>query len=58
MCLETWGEGSYPIRIYPSSYWEPLRVTASRPLVVEESTSVNITKDVLEVCIEVEKNRE
>ncbi|CAK1588060.1 unnamed protein product [Parnassius mnemosyne] len=49
MCLDTWGEGSYPIKIFPSSYWEPLRVTTNQPLIVEESTSVNITKDVLEV---------
>ncbi|XP_048004606.1 chondroitin sulfate proteoglycan 4 [Leguminivora glycinivorella] len=48
-CLEAWGEGIYPIKIFPSSYWEPLKVTTNRPLVVEESTSVNITKDVLEV---------
>ncbi|XP_050683596.1 chondroitin sulfate proteoglycan 4 [Leptidea sinapis] len=49
MCLEAWGEGIYPIRIYPSSYWEPLKVTTNKPLFVEESTSVNITKDVLEI---------
>ncbi|XP_037300065.1 chondroitin sulfate proteoglycan 4-like [Manduca sexta] len=49
MCLDTWGEGLYNIKIFPSSYWEPLKVTANRPLVVEESTSVNITKDILEV---------
>ncbi|XP_052752420.1 chondroitin sulfate proteoglycan 4 isoform X2 [Galleria mellonella] len=49
MCLDTWGEDVYPIKIFPSSYWEPLRVTTNRPLVVEESTSVNITKEVLEV---------
>ncbi|PZC75924.1 hypothetical protein B5X24_HaOG205317 [Helicoverpa armigera] len=40
MCLDTWGEGVY---------WEPLRVTTNLPLVVEESTSVNVTKDILEV---------
>ncbi|XP_053624900.1 chondroitin sulfate proteoglycan 4 [Plodia interpunctella] len=49
MCLDTWGEGTYPIKIFPSSYWEPLRVATNKALVVEESTSVNITKDVLEV---------
>ncbi|XP_049885189.1 chondroitin sulfate proteoglycan 4 [Pectinophora gossypiella] len=49
VCLDTWGEGVYPIKIFPSSYWEPLRVTTNRPLIVEESTSVNITKEVLEV---------
>lgn len=49
MCLDTWGEGMYPIKIFPSSYWEPLRVTVSKPLIVEESTSVNVTRDVLKV---------
>ncbi|XP_063891458.1 chondroitin sulfate proteoglycan 4 isoform X1 [Helicoverpa armigera] len=49
MCLDTWGEGVYVIKIFPSSYWEPLRVTTNLPLVVEESTSVNVTKDILEV---------
>lgn len=49
MCLEAWGEGVYPIKIYPSSFWEPLKVLMNRPLVVEESTSVNITRDILEV---------
>ncbi|KAH9644183.1 hypothetical protein HF086_008672 [Spodoptera exigua] len=49
ICLDTWGEGVYVIKIFPSSYWEPLRVTTNLPLVVEESTSVNITKDILEV---------
>ncbi|XP_041986792.1 chondroitin sulfate proteoglycan 4 [Aricia agestis] len=49
MCLEAWGEGIYPIKIYPSSYWEPLMVNTNKPVVVEESTSVNITKDILEV---------
>lgn len=51
MCLEAWGEGVYPIKIFPSSYWEPLKITTNKPLIVEESTSVNITKDILEVCI-------
>lgn len=49
MCLDTWGEGLYPIKIFPSSYWEPLKVTNNKNLIVEESTSVNITKDILEV---------
>ncbi|KOB71115.1 putative Chondroitin sulfate proteoglycan 4, partial [Operophtera brumata] len=34
MCLDTWGEGAYLVKIFPSSYWEPLRVSASRALVV------------------------
>ncbi|KAJ8737306.1 hypothetical protein PYW07_000577 [Mythimna separata] len=49
MCLDTWGEGVYVIKIFPSSYWEPLRVNTNLPLVVEESTSVNVTKEILEV---------
>ncbi|XP_039764117.1 chondroitin sulfate proteoglycan 4 [Pararge aegeria] len=49
MCLEAWGEGIYPIKIFPSSYWEPLKITTNKALIVEESTSVNITKDILEV---------
>ncbi|XP_037868399.1 chondroitin sulfate proteoglycan 4 [Bombyx mori] len=49
MCLDTWGEGIYTVKIFPSSYWEPLRVQTNTPLFVEESTSVNITKDVLEI---------
>lgn len=49
ICLGTWGEGVYPIKIYPSSYWEPLKLKTNNPLVVEESTSVNITKNILEV---------
>ncbi|KAG7313392.1 hypothetical protein JYU34_000510 [Plutella xylostella] len=48
-CMDTWGEGEFVIKIYPSSYWEPLRVSTNKPLVVEESTSVNITYHVLEV---------
>ncbi|RVE40389.1 hypothetical protein evm_014961 [Chilo suppressalis] len=47
-CLETWGEGTYPVKIYPSSYWQPLRVASCLPLAVEESTSVNVTRAVLE----------
>ncbi|GBP77460.1 Chondroitin sulfate proteoglycan 4 [Eumeta japonica] len=49
LCLDTWGVGQYPVKIFPSSYWEPLRVTTNKPLIVEESTSVNITKDILEI---------
>lgn len=48
-CLEAWGEGIYPIKIFPSSYWEPLKLTNNKALVVEESTSLNITSDILEV---------
>lgn len=56
MCLEAWGEGIYPIKIFPSSYWEPLKVATNKPLIIEESTSVNITKDTLEVRIFIDNN--
>lgn len=48
-CQETDGEGVYQIRIFPSSYWEPLKVLSNRALVVEESTSVIVTRKCLEV---------
>lgn len=56
MCLEAWGEGVFPIKIFPSSYWEPLKVTTNKVLIVEESTSVNITKDILEVSTVINLN--
>lgn len=37
-------------RIYPSAYWEPLQVKKNQTLFVEESTSVLISRDILEVC--------
>lgn len=36
-------------RIYPSAYWEPLQIKRNQTLQVEESTSVLITRDILEV---------
>jgi len=36
-------------RIYPSAYWEPLQVKQNHTLYVEESTSVLISRDILEV---------
>lgn len=36
-------------RIYPSAYWEPLQVKKNQTLFVEESTSVLISRDILEV---------
>ncbi|KAH8323206.1 hypothetical protein KR067_000506, partial [Drosophila pandora] len=42
-------EGEVMFRIYPSAYWEPLQVKQNHTLYVEESTSVLISRDVLEV---------
>ncbi|XP_005179735.2 chondroitin sulfate proteoglycan 4 [Musca domestica] len=42
-------EGEVIFRIYPSAYWEPLQVKKNQTLYVEESTSVLISRDVLEV---------
>ncbi|ALC40229.1 kon [Drosophila busckii] len=42
-------EGEVIFRIYPSAYWEPLQVKQNKTLNVEESTSVLISRDVLEV---------
>lgn len=42
-------EGEMQIRIYPSVYWEPLQIKRNKTLYVEESTSVTITRDVLEI---------
>ncbi|XP_068150661.1 chondroitin sulfate proteoglycan 4 [Drosophila tropicalis] len=42
-------EGEIMFRIYPSAYWEPLQVKQNHTLYVEESTSVLISRDVLEV---------
>lgn len=46
-------EGEVVFRIYPSAYWEPLQVKQNHTLYVEESTSVLISRDILEVsCVE------
>lgn len=42
-------EGEVLVRIYPAAYWEPLQVRKNQTLYVEESTSVVISKDILEV---------
>ncbi|XP_030384249.1 chondroitin sulfate proteoglycan 4 [Scaptodrosophila lebanonensis] len=42
-------EGEVIFRIYPSAYWEPLQVKKNQTLYVEESTSVLISRDILEV---------
>ncbi|XP_046806667.1 chondroitin sulfate proteoglycan 4 [Lucilia cuprina] len=42
-------EGEVMFRIYPSAYWESLQVKKNQTLYVEESTSVLISRDILEV---------
>ncbi|KAL1375850.1 hypothetical protein pipiens_017241 [Culex pipiens pipiens] len=44
-----WAEGAIMIRIYPPAYWEPLRIRRNQTLYVEESTSVIISRDILEI---------
>ncbi|XP_058818725.1 chondroitin sulfate proteoglycan 4 [Topomyia yanbarensis] len=44
-----WAEGEIMIRIYPPAYWEPLRIRRNQTLFVEESTSVIISRDILEI---------
>lgn len=44
-----WTEGEVLIRIYPSAYWEPLQIKRNQTLYVEESTSVTISREVLEI---------
>lgn len=44
-----WTEGELLIRIYPAAYWEPLQIKRNQTLYVEESTSVTISRDVLEI---------
>lgn len=44
-----WAEGEILVRIYPSAYWEPLDIRKNQTLYVEESTSVTISRDVLEI---------
>lgn len=40
-------EDIFNIRVFPASYWEPLSVLNQSTLIVEESTSVKITQQVL-----------
>lgn len=44
-----WTEGEVKVRIYPTAYWEPLNIKRNQTLYVEESTSVTISRDVLEI---------
>lgn len=45
----TEAEGQLAIKVYPESYWEPLIVAKNQTVLVEEATSVTITKRQLEV---------
>ncbi|XP_050522785.1 chondroitin sulfate proteoglycan 4 [Daktulosphaira vitifoliae] len=42
-------EIDFDIRLLPQHYWEPLVVTKNSPIVVDESTTIAITKQYLEV---------
>lgn len=42
-------EGEILIRIYPPAYWDLLQIRRNKTLTVEESTSVSISRDILEV---------
>lgn len=44
-------EGEILIRIYPPAYWDLLQIRRNQTLYVEESTSVKISRDILEVNI-------
>ncbi|GAB0098883.1 chondroitin sulfate proteoglycan 4 [Sergentomyia squamirostris] len=44
-----WTEGDLLIRIYPAAYWELLQIRRNQTLFVEESTSVIISRDILEI---------
>lgn len=44
-----WTEGELLIRIYPAAYWDLLQIYRNQTLYVEESTSVIISRDILEI---------
>lgn len=44
-------ELEFDIRLLPQHYWEPLEVTKNSPVIVDESTTIAITKQYLEVII-------
>lgn len=46
-----WAESEVLIRIYPAAYWDLLQIHRNKTLEVEESTSVKISREILEVCI-------
>ncbi|VVC37769.1 Concanavalin A-like lectin/glucanase domain,Laminin G domain [Cinara cedri] len=42
-------ELEFDIRLLPQYYWEPLEVTKNSPVIVDESTTIAITKQYLEI---------
>nr|XP_040572532.1 chondroitin sulfate proteoglycan 4-like [Lepeophtheirus salmonis] len=42
-------EGTFEFHIYPESYWDPLEISSNKSLLVEESTSIAITRKDLRV---------
>uniref|UniRef100_A0A2S2QQT4 Chondroitin sulfate proteoglycan 4 n=1 Tax=Sipha flava TaxID=143950 RepID=A0A2S2QQT4_9HEMI len=42
-------ELEFDIRLLPQHYWEPLEVTKNSPIIVDESTTIAITRQYLEV---------
>lgn len=44
-------EFEFDIRLLPQHYWEPLEVTKNSPIIVDESTTIAVTKQYLEVKI-------
>lgn len=49
-------EGEILIRVYPPAYWDLLQIRRNQTLYVEESTSVKISRDILEVYISHSEN--
>jgi len=44
-------ELEFDIRLLPQHYWEPLEVTKNSPIIVDESTTIAVTRQYLEVKI-------
>ena len=38
---------TFVFHVYPESYWEPLAIASNNSILVEESTSIAITRDIL-----------
>lgn len=47
--METKTKADFVFHIYPESYWEPLAIASNNSILVEESTSVAITRYDLQV---------
>ena len=45
--------GQVTFHIYPESYWEPLVIVSNNSLLVDESTSIAITEEDLQVSAQV-----